>query len=105
MLLTGLSSWVARRADARDDRHQALELAASVTAVRVDAAVNRAATTLAFADDDVDVDRLADAIGVPVCRDGVRSECARPAAAAADESTDAFQEPATERALPTPGAP
>ena len=98
MLLTGLSSWVARRADARDDRHQALELAASVTAVGVDAAVNRAATTLAFAGDDVDVDRLADAIGVPVCRDGVRSECARPAAAAADESTDAFQEPATERA-------
>jgi diguanylate cyclase (GGDEF)-like protein len=99
VLLTGLSSWIARRADERDDRHQALELAASVAAVRVDAAVNRAATTLAFAGDDVDVDRLADAIGVPVCRDGVRSGCAQPGeSTATTESAETFRDPATERA-------
>jgi diguanylate cyclase (GGDEF)-like protein len=97
-LLTGLSSWIARRADERDDRHRGLELAASVAAVRVDAAVNRAATTLAFAGDDVDVDRLADAIGVPVCREGVRSGCAQPGGPTTAESAEAFRDPATERA-------
>ena len=46
VLLTALSSWVARRSDTRDERQQALEVAASVAAVRIDAAVNRASTTL-----------------------------------------------------------
>jgi diguanylate cyclase (GGDEF)-like protein len=98
LLLTGLSSWIARRASERDDRHQALELAASVAAVRVDAAVNRVATTLAFAGDDVDVDRLADTIGVPVCREGVRSGCAQPRGSTPVGSAETFGDPATERA-------
>ena len=97
MLLTGLSSWVAKRSDTRDDRQQTLELAASVAAVRVDGAVNRAATTLSLAGADVDVDRLSEAIGVPVCRrGGTRPECARPGTP--DESAEPFDDPDVERA-------
>jgi diguanylate cyclase (GGDEF)-like protein len=98
VLLTALSSWVARRSDTRDERQQALEVAASVAAVRIDAAVHRASTTLSLAGAELDAERLADAIGVPVCHRGIRPECATPGVPASPVSADGFGDPATERA-------
>ena len=98
MLLTGLSSWVARRADTLDDRQHALEVASSVAAVRIDAAVNRASSTLALVGAELDAQRLADAIGAPVCRRGIRSECARPGAAASEGSAESFGDLAIQEA-------
>lgn len=98
MTLAGLSTWIARHADAVDDRNRELELSASLAAVRLDAAISRAATTLALANADVSVERLAEAIGTPVCRRGERLTCAREDGSVVDEPVDGFRDRAAEQA-------
>ena len=67
LLVTGLASIVGRRADVSDARDQRLETTADLLAEQLDATVTRATAALGVATADTTIERLADAIGLPVC--------------------------------------
>lgn len=95
LLFNGFADMVSRRAEIVDDHRRSLELTASLTAARLDASIDEAATTLSFAAPEAELDRLSRVLGVPVCEVGDRAECAQPGGGQAliDRNGD-FVEPA-----------
>jgi diguanylate cyclase (GGDEF)-like protein len=95
----GMAGFIGRRAAARDDRRQAVELAAALTAARLDASIARVETTLLLAAPDAEVGRLAVALGHPVCATSPRVDCAGGDGLASGSMPDRLGEPAFERAV------
>src|SRR5215213_4685422 len=67
LLVTGLASTVGRRADVAEARDQRLETSAELLTEQLDAAITRATAALGVATSSTTIERLADAIGLPVC--------------------------------------
>jgi diguanylate cyclase (GGDEF)-like protein len=67
LIVSGLASWLGRRADLGAERDRRLETSAELLTTQLDASVARITAAFAVATEATAVDQLADALAVPVC--------------------------------------